>query len=187
MRTTFSEQSVIDQTECWVRSVVVGLNLCPFAANPLRDRKVLFEVCRASEPATIYKAILAEMAAFIELPATRAETALFIVPYGLATFETYLEVLDEADRAIEQVGLSGVLQLASFHPDYRFADAPADDPANYSNRSPHPMFHLIREELMEQALRRYPDPEQIPQRNIEQLRRLGAAAMHERLQRCRGQ
>lgn len=178
-------QQVIDQTECWVREVVVGLDLCPFAAAPLRLQRIRYQVCPQTKPAAIYKALLAEFIAFMELPVDQVETGLFIVPIGLSDFETYLEVLDEAEHAIEEVGLSGVLQLASFHPDYRFADTPDDDPANYTNRSPYPMFHLIREDLMEQVLRDYPQPQQIPERNIDTLRGLGLAAMRERLERCR--
>ena len=178
------DQRVIDATECWIREVVVGLNLCPFAARPLAERRIHYRVCRETVPDAIYTALLAEFIAFLDLPEAEAETGLFIVPKGLEGFETYLEIVDAADAVIGEVGLTGVIQLASFHPDYRFADTPADDAANYTNRSPYPMFHLIREAAMEEALARYPDPETIPLRNIETLRRLGAEAMRVRLTDC---
>jgi len=180
------DQRVIDATECWIREVVVGLNLCPFAAGPLAGRRIHYQVCGETVPDAIYTALLAEFIAFLELPEDQAETGLFIVPRGLEGFETYLEVVDAADDVIGQVGLTGVIQLASFHPDYRFAEAPADDAANYTNRSPYPMFHLIREAALQEALANYPDPETIPLRNIETLRGLGAEVMRERLVACGG-
>ena len=179
------DQRIIDTTECWIREVVVGLNLCPFAARPLAGRRIRYQLCRETVPAAIYTGLLAEFIAFLELPDADAETGLFIVPNGLEDFETYLEVVDAGDAAIGEVGLTGVLQLASFHPDYRFADAPVDDAANYTNRSPYPMFHLIREDALQEALADFPDPETIPLRNIETLRGLGAEVMRERLAACR--
>ena len=180
------DQRVVEATECWIREVVVGLNLCPFAAQPLAGRRIHYRVCRETVPDAIYTALLAEFIAFLELPEDEAETGLFIVPNGLEGFETYLEVADAADAVIGEVGLAGVIQLAGFHPGYRFAETSADDAANYTNRSPYPMFHLIREAALQEALANYPDPATIPLRNIETLRRLGAEAMRGRLAACAG-
>jgi uncharacterized protein len=173
-------------TECWVRSVVVGLNLCPFAAEPLLQGRIRYQVCPEVESEAIYRALLAEMDALLHLPESEAETSLLILPRGLASFDAYLDLLEVAESALVEVGLEGVLQLASFHPDYCFTDAAQTDPANYTNRSPFPMFHLIREASLEQALAGYPHPEAIPQRNIARLRSLGLSEMQRRLDLCRG-
>ena len=105
--------------------------------------------------------------------AAQQETALLVVTEGLAGFSEYLDLLALAEQAVSEAGLSGVIQLASFHPDYCFAGAPADDPANFTNRSPYPMFHLIREDALEAALASYRHPERIPERNVQRLRALG--------------
>ena len=181
-----TEAAVRAATERWVRELVVGLNLCPFAAAPLQGGRIRYVVCAARDFAGIYRAFLAEVETLLGLSPYQAETSLFIVPEGLDDFETYLQLLAVAEEALDAAGLDGVLQLASFHPDYVFADAAADDPANYSNRSPYPMLHLIREAGLSAALESYPDPEAIPARNVRRLRELGLAELQRRLARCRG-
>jgi hypothetical protein len=109
--------------------------------------------------------------------ATAPETSLFVLSAGLNDFGDFLDLLESAQDDLEEAGLIEQLQLASFHPDYRFADVPMDDPANYTNRSPRPMFHLIRQDSLSAALAGYPDPEQIPVRNIARLRELGATGI----------
>lgn len=179
-------EQVIAVTRRWLQQVVVGLQLCPFASQPLQQDSIRYQVCDASDENAIYAALLTEFIDFLQLPAEQAETALFIVPQGLEQFEDYLDLLHAAEAGIDAVGLSGTLQLASFHPDYRFAGSRADDAANYSNRSPWPMFHLLRESLLEQALADYPQPEKIPERNIRRLRKLGLQHMQQQLAACRG-
>ena len=178
-------KQIIADTHCWLQQVVVGLQLCPFASQPLQRGSIRYQVCDASDDDAIYAALLTEFIDFLQLPAEQAETALFIVPQGLQRFEHYLDLLHAAEAGITAAGLSGSLQLASFHPDYRFANSSADDAANYSNRSPWPMFHLLRESLMEQALADYPEPETIPERNIRRLRKLGLKHMQQLLAGCR--
>ncbi len=177
--------AVIRITENWVRDVVVGLNLCPFASVPLQAGLIRFRVCSGQTPEEIYRALLSEMDTLVNLPETEVETGLFIAPQGLDAFDDYLELLYSADEAIAEAGLDGVLQLASFHPDYRFEGSEEDDPANYTNRSPFPMFHLIREAPMAHALAHYPHPEQIPERNVQKMRELGLAEVRDQLRRCR--
>jgi hypothetical protein len=104
-----------------------------------------------------------------------------LVPEGLATFTAYLEMLAWLEEAMASAGFAGVVQIASFHPDYCFAGLDMDDPANYTNRSPVPMFHLIREALLEQALAEFPSAEQIPSRNVARLRALGIEHLRTRL------
>ncbi len=178
-------QQALDETRCWVERVVVGLNLCPFAASPMKGGRIRYVACPASDPDGIYRALLQEMETLIGLPEPEAETSLFVVPEGLNDFDAYLDLFETAEAAVSEAGLEGILQLASFHPDYCFEGAGTDDPANYTNRSPHPMFHLIREEPLARALAQYPDPEGIPQRNVERLRALGLSAMQARLAACR--
>ncbi|HHH40257.1 MAG TPA: DUF1415 domain-containing protein [Sedimenticola sp.] len=171
---------VIADTERWVREIVVGLELCPFAARPLERGTIRYRVCEEADREGIYRGVLAEMVAFLSLPESEAETALFIVPRGLEDFDDYLDLLYALEEVMPEAGLEGVLQLASFHPDYLFEGASPDDPANYSNRSPWPMFHLIREDLLAEALARYPHPEEIPRRNIRTLRALGVEEIRRR-------
>lgn len=182
-----SPEQALDETRCWVERVVVGLNLCPFAHAPMKGGRIRYVHCAASEAEGIYRALLAEMETLIGLPEVEAETCLFVVPAGLEAFEDYLELFGIAEAVIPQAGLEGILQLASFHPDYCFEGADGEDPANYTNRSPHPMFHLIREAPLARALEKYPDAEGIPARNIALLREMGLAAMQERLAACRHQ
>jgi len=176
---------VLEETRCWVERVVVGLNLCPFAAAPMKGGRIRYVVCPESETEGIYRALLQEMETLIGLSESEAETCLFVVPQGLAGFEAYLDLFEIAETALAEAGLEGILQLASFHPDYCFEGSGEDDPANYTNRSPHPMFHLIREAPLARALQHYPDPEGIPERNVALLRELGLAEMRERLAACR--
>jgi len=152
---------------------VIGLGLCPFARRPLRAGHVVFDVCETSDRDGIYRSVLQSLEVFLLADPDEQETALVIVPEGLGRFEAYLEMLELLDAALDDSGLRGQVQLASFHPDYRFEGVPADDPANYSNRSPLPMFHLIREDGLSDALAGYPDPQEIPRRNVALLRDLG--------------
>jgi hypothetical protein len=171
------QQQVEASVRHWLETLVIGLNLCPFAAAPYRAGRVRYTVCAETEPEGIYQAFLQELDTFLQLPVAQAETGLFILSGGLQDFDAYLDMLATLEDALLEAGLEGVVQLASFHPDYVFADSTPDDPANYSNRAPYPLFHLIREQELEKVLSGYPDPEAIPQRNIERLRALGIAEL----------
>ncbi len=178
-------QQALEETRCWVERVVVGLNLCPFAASPMKGGRIRYVHCAQTQAEGIYRELLGEMETLIGIAESEAETCLFVVPRGLEDFAAYLDLFAIAEEAVAEAGLEGILQLASFHPDYCFEGAGVEDPANYTNRSPHPMFHLIREAPLARALECYPDPEQIPQRNVALLRELGLAQMRERLAACR--
>lgn len=177
---TTTDDKVIARVDAWLQGMVIGLNLCPFAAAPFRAGRVRHAVCDATEGEAIYQAFLAELDTFLQLPPEQAETALFIVSRGLGDFDDYLDMLATLEDALLEAGLEGVIQLASFHPDYVFEDSDADDPANYTNRAPYPIFHLLREQQLEDALASYPDPEAIPERNIARLRELGLAELQQR-------
>jgi hypothetical protein len=174
----------VEQTRCWVKEVVIGLNLCPFARIPFEAGSIRYRVCVARDADGSYTALLAEMADFVQQSPEQVETGLFIVPRGLEDFGEYLDVLEDAQAALEEAALDDLLQLASFHPDYCFEGLEADDPANYTNRSPYPMFHLIRQDGLAAALENWPYPESIPERNEALLRDMGAPAMQRLLENC---
>jgi hypothetical protein len=179
-----NESEAILACRQWVEEVVVGLNLCPFAAQPMGQGRVRFHATPADQLETIYQSFLQELDQINRLDEAEVETALFIIPRGLEQFSDYLELLTLAEEVIAEAGLEGLFQLASFHPDYRFEGATADDPANYTNRSPYPMIHVIREAPLSRALESYPNPEQIPQRNVQLLRDMGIERVQAQLAHC---
>jgi hypothetical protein len=178
---TPSDAKVIAATRRWVRDIVVGLNLCPFAHHPFNRDTISYRLSRASEPEGVYVDLLLALEQFLHADPAREATGLFICPDALGDFEQYNEFLDLTDDILRQGGLEGWVQIASFHPDYRFADVDPSDAGNYTNRSPFPMFHFIREEELALALEGYPDPHGIPARNIALLRDLGTAALEAKL------
>jgi hypothetical protein len=165
------------QTRRWLERFVIGLNLCPFAAAPYRQGRIAYAVSDADALEAVYQAFLEALQGLVDADPTERETTLLILTRGLRPFDAYLEALALCEQAIVEAGLEGRIQVASFHPDYVFADAPDGDPANFTNRSPYPMFHLIREDGLAAALEAYPDPAQIPARNIRRLRALGLAGI----------
>lgn len=168
-----ASEEVVAETRHWLQRIVIGLGLCPFAAAPFSAGRIAYAVCESGDDEAVYQAFVKTLEGLLLASVEEQETALLIVPRGLASFDDYLDVLEMLEQAIEHGGFAGMVQVASFHPGYRFDGAPADDPANYSNRSPYPMFHLIREAGLAAALAAYPDPEQIPERNVARLRELG--------------
>lgn len=177
-----ADAQVIAHTRAWVEKVIIGCNFCPFARREVERGSVRYEVVRA---ATLERCLLELVQECIRLDDDAAiETTLLIYPAMFSDFEQFLEFLYLAEELLPEQGYEGVYQLASFHPDYCFADTEVDDPANYTNRSPYPVLHLIREASMEKALNSYPNPERIPERNIEYARRLGRAKMEQMLAQC---
>lgn len=174
-------QAIAD-TRRWVERIVIGLGLCPFAAAPFKGDRIRYTVCPARDAEGIYRAFLAELQAFFEADPQQVETALFIVPQGLEDFDDYLDLLVQCEDALDEAGLGRMFQLASFHPDYLFDGSATNDPANFTNRSPWPLMHLIREDGLAAALESYSDPEQIPVRNVALLRKLGVAGIRRLLE-----
>lgn len=172
----------IDQTKKWLSNVILKLRLCPFAKQPFDNDQIHYDIIETADLQSILERIMQQCAALDQHPAR--ETSLLICPNSLATFETYLDMLEMANGLLEQQGYEGVYQLASFHPDYRFADSSRDDPANYTNRSPYPMVHILREASIEAALENFPNPEDIPERNIKVMRELGLEAAKTTLADC---
>lgn len=176
--------TVIEQTKKWITSVVIGCNFCPFAAREVKRNSIHYQVETSTE---LNRCLLAFLQECIRLDNHEAiETTLLIFPNAFKTFGVYLDLLSLAEKAIKKKGYEGIYQVASFHPLYRFADSPDSDAANYTNRSPYPMLHLLREEKIEQALKHYQEPEQIPKRNIQFAREKGLAYMKKLRDSCLG-
>lgn len=160
----------IETSRQWVERVVVGLNLCPFAKKHLLQGQIRFVLCPATQEEELLAALLEEARLLLATPPEKVETTLIIHPHILSDFFAYNDFLGMADDLLEDEDLVGLVQIASFHPDYQFADAPANDLANYTNRSPYPMLHLLREESVSRAVDTYPDVEAVPARNVALLR-----------------
>ena len=155
---------IIAQTAHWVNTVVIGCNFCPFAAKAVLRKSIRYVVLPEMTLESSLEAVIAELQ---HLDQTEdIETTLLIFPNQFADFEEYLDLAALAeDLSIEQ-GYEGIYQIASFHPEYCFEGAEPEDPANYTNRSPYPMLHLLREDSISKAVDHYIDPEGIPDRNI---------------------
>ncbi|EIV1734798.1 DUF1415 domain-containing protein [Vibrio parahaemolyticus] len=158
--------AITQQVDQWLNDVVIGLNLCPFAAKPQRNKQIKIFVSKATQEEALLEDILLQL---IELSTTepeKQETTLVVVPNMLQDFWDYNFCIDWIEGLIKQQDWEGIFQVATFHPDYCFGGAAPEDDENLTNRSPYPIFHLIREESMEKVLKHYPDPESIPDTNI---------------------
>lgn len=174
----YAEQQIekfVTQTKKWIRDVVVGCNFCPFAAKEFKGNTIHFQVEDSTDRVSALRSFLKECERLDE--DETIVTTLLLFPEGFSGFESYLDLVERAESLLDSAGYEGTYQVASFHPQYLFAGAPANDPANYTNRSPYPMLHLLREDQITAALSRYPHPEQIPDRNIEYARAKGEAYM----------
>ena len=174
---------MVAQTEAWISSVVIGCNFCPFASRVIMQRTVRFTVSSEFTAAGVLNELLAELQWLNGHDAT--ETTLLILPAGFSGFMAYLNLADEANRLLRKKGYEGVYQLASFHPDYRFAGSKLTDAANYTNRSPYPMLHILREASITKALAFFPEPDKIPERNIAIAREKGVEYMRMLLEACK--
>jgi hypothetical protein len=181
-----TEHAAVAQTRAWIESVVIELGLCPFAREVLDAGRVRIELSRARDEAALLADLEGEMQCLAAGEGAAADDTTFLVhPWVLGDFRDFNEFLSAAEARLRALRLEGVLQIASFHPEYCFEDAAPADSANYTNRSPHPMLHLLREASITRALEAYPDPSAIPERNVARLRELGAKHLEQRLARCR--
>jgi uncharacterized protein len=165
--------SALDETRQWIESAVIGLELCPFARSVYNGERIRYRVSSAANEESLLVDLTQELTALASAPESTCETTLLIHPRALTDFADYNAFLDIADRDVDALGLRGEIQIASFHPCYQFAETAPDDISNYTNRSPHPMLHLLREASVERAIAAMPDASAIYERNIETLRRLG--------------
>ncbi|ELX13780.1 hypothetical protein Jab_1c24180 [Janthinobacterium sp. HH01] len=174
--------AVIAETVNWVEKAVIGLNLCPFAKAVHVKKQIRYVVCEADTPEALLEKLMEELEYLAEADPEKVDTTMIMHPDVLADFEDYNEFLDVADAALEEMELDGILQVASFHPDYQFADTHKNDIENYTNRSPYPTLHLLREDSVERAVEAFPEAGDIFEKNIETLRALGHDAWDKLLQ-----
>jgi uncharacterized protein len=173
MNTQPGAEEVVAATRIWLERAVIGLNLCPFARPVHLHGRIRYFVSDTRSSAGLLEDLMAELNALAAADPQQCETTLLIHPHVLTDFSDYNDFLGRADDAVSELGLEGVIQVASFHPRYQFEDAAPDDIENYTNRSPYPMLHLLRESSVERAVTTYPDTTAIYRKNIETLRHLG--------------
>ena len=174
-------QSVIEGTRHWISSIVIGLNLCPFARRVFEAQRIRYAVTDAEDAEALRADLAAELVALAAAPVARVETTLLIHPRVLADFLDYNDFLGVADRLLGGLGLRGAIQIASFHPGYRFAGTEPGAAENYTNRSPYPMLHLLREASITAVAGDPAVLAEIPRRNAATLRGLGREHILERL------
>lgn len=173
------------ETRAWVERAVIGLQLCPFAKAPQVRGQVRYVVSAASEAESLLGDLVEELQGLAAAPAERIETTLLIHPQVLTDFDDHNDFLEIAEAALAALDLEGVIQIASFHPHYRFAGSAPDDIANATNRSPHPTLHLLREDSVERALASFADPDSIFEANIATMNQLGHDGWAALQRRCR--
>lgn len=173
------------QTAAWLTNVIIHYNICPFA-RAVVEKNAVYYCVDESESIEQNLQTLIDEAQRLESD-NEIETTLLIYAYNFVAFDDFLDYLDLANQLLAMQGYEGVYQLASFHPDYCFEGADESDPANYTNRSPYPMLHLIREASIEKALQFFPNPENIPVRNIQLTRELGLGKMQALLEACKSE
>ena len=173
---------IIAAVRQWVETLIIGMNLCPFAKRELVKNRVRFTVTEAITDDELMTALQAELEFLDSDPSI--ETTLLIHPKVLQDFDDYNQFLNFADRFLAELRLGGVYQIASFHPDYQFGGTGPNDAENYTNRSPYPLLHLLREESLERVITDYPDISQIPTRNIELMNSLGQDKLQALIQTC---
>ena len=174
------QHEMVKSVRYWLVAFVIKLNLCPFAKREFTNERVKFAVSDAITEEQLLADLQQELSHLQE--DNEIETTLLIHPHVLQEFDNYNQFLDIVDALLDEEGLLGVYQIASFHPNYRFADTEFDDAENYSNRSPYPILHLLRESSLEREIARHQDTSLIPERNIQLLRELGAAKLQTLLQ-----
>ena len=170
-----SLEQIIERTKKWIVDVVIGCNLCPFAANVVKQQTIFYKVEENTEMDVCLDSFVHEMKRLDNDAAI--ETSFLIFPKAFENFDDYLDLVALAENRLKRNGYEGVYQVASFHPLYLFAGSDENDPANYTNRSIYPMLQLLREESIDKALGNYKSPESIPVRNINFAREKGLAYM----------
>jgi uncharacterized protein len=166
-------QKILSTTKAWLEKAVIGLNLCPFAKAVHVKNQIRYMISEATTSEVLLSKLINELKFLETSDPLEVETTLLIHPYVLTDFLDYNDFLDVADAALDDLGLVGIIQIASFHPQYQFAGTAPDDIDNFTNRSPFPILHLLRETSIERAVEAFPDAAQIFDKNIETLRRIG--------------
>ena len=167
------ERTAIEDTQKWLLEAVVGLNLCPFAKAVVVKDMVRYRVCASAEPADLLAMLREELQHLTEADPDKLDTTLLIAPNALPDFLDFNDFLEDCDEVLMDLELDGVLQVADFHPHYQFGGTEVDDIENFTNRTPYPTLHLLREASLDKAVEAYPDASLIFERNIEVLNKLG--------------
>ena len=175
--------SIINSVESWLNETVIGLNLCPFPKREYLQKRIRFTQSPARSEQELLQDLVVELALLNKEP--EIETTLLIHPDVLGDFDSYNQFLGFAEQIIESMNMAGEFQIASFHPNYQFAGTEVDAAENYTNRSPYPLLHILRESSLEEAIRKHGNTEQIPDDNIELMNRLGANVMAKKLEECK--
>ena len=175
-------EQIIESVQHWVEQFIVELNLCPFAKREIVKNRIRYVVTDATTEERLLVALQAELEFLGD--STSIETTLLIHPYVLTDFYDYNQFLDIAEGLLVDMNLDGVFQIASFHPQYQFGDTNVEDAENYTNRSPYPILHLLREDSLEKAIADHADVDQIPVRNIELMNKLGIDQLKALLSDC---
>jgi len=168
-----SKEAIIAAMQLWLERAVIGLNLCPFAKAVHVKKQIRYAVSSATTPEALLDDLISELELLAESSAEKIDTTLLILPNVLGDFLDYNDFLDIADETLEELDLAGELQIASMHPHYQFADTRPDDMENYTNRSPYPALHLLRESSVDKAVAAFPEADQIFEKNIETMKKLG--------------
>jgi hypothetical protein len=167
------DEAIVAATRRWVERAVIGLNLCPFAKAVYVKEQVRYVVSPARTPEELLETLMNELQDLADADPDKVDTTLVIHPFVLNDFLDFNEFLDVADAAVEDMSLDGELQVASFHPDYQFADTDPNDISNYTNRAPYPILQLLREDSIDRAVEAFPEAEEIFEKNIGTLEELG--------------
>ncbi|NRO98383.1 DUF1415 family protein [Paraburkholderia sp. NMBU_R16] len=168
-----SDEAVVAATQHWLVRAVIGLNLCPFAKAVHAKGQIRYVVSDARDMEGALTELEAELKWLAEADPAQVDTTLLILPHALGAFLEFNDCVFFAERLVDQLGLQGMLQIASFHPDYRFEGSEPEDIENYTNRAPYPILHLLREASVTRAVDAFPDAADVYERNIETMRRLG--------------
>ena len=166
-------EAVVTATRAWLERAVIGLQLCPFAKAVHAKEQIRYVVSTAQSTSALRDALKLELRTLAEVDASVVDTTLLIHPQVLIDFLDYNDFLAVADATVEDLGLQGVVQIASFHPAYQFVGTSVHDVTNFTNRAPYPMLQLLREASVSKAVAAFPDAQNIYRRNLETMRRLG--------------
>nr|QLG20407.1 hypothetical protein [uncultured bacterium] len=169
---------IIAAARLWLKRAVIGLNLCPFAKSVYVKEQVRYAVSSARTVDEVLDDLTRELDILVAADPLQVETTLLILPQALQNFADFADFLDLVEVTLKVQGLTGTLQVASFHPQYQFADAEENDISNYTNRAPYPILHLLREASLARAIRHHPDPSRIYQENMATLNALGLEGWH---------
>lgn len=170
-----NNETIIAQTKKWINDVVVGLNFCPFAAREVKRNSIAYEVITDGDTKNVLEKLLGALQKMDN--DKTVETTLLILTNGFDSFDHYLNLVNASENLLKKNGFEGIYQVASFHPQYLFAGSKQNDAANYTNRSPYPMLHILREHSVSLAIDSHPDTNKIPDKNIAFAREKGEAFM----------